>query len=97
MKRLLRCALLAAQLAACHHESAGQAQAKALLDRGVAAYQKADYAAAWPLFEQAAQAGHMKAPHYLGLMYLHGNGVTADAAQAFAQFQIAADKGDITS
>jgi len=49
MKRLLRCALLAAQLAACHHESAGQAQAKALLDRGVAAYQKADYAAAWPL------------------------------------------------
>ena len=27
MKRLLRCALLAAQLAACHHETAGQAQA----------------------------------------------------------------------
>ena len=77
MKRLLRCALLAAQLAACHHESAGQAQAKALLDRGVAAYQKADYAA--------------------GLMYWHGNGIAADAAQAFAQFQIAADKGDITS
>ena len=97
MKRLLRCALLAAQLAACHHESAEQAQAKALLDRGVAAYQKADYAAAWPLFEQAAQAGHMKAPRYLGLMYLHGNGIAADAAQAFAQFQIAADKGDITS
>ena len=87
MKRLLRCALLAAQLAACHHESAGQAQAKALLDRGVAAYQKADYAAAWPLFEEAAQAGHMKAPRYLGLMYLHGNGIAADAAQAFAQFQ----------
>lgn len=39
----------------------------------------------------------MKAPRYLGLMYLHGNGVTADPVQAFAQFQQAADKGDITS
>ena len=56
MKSLLLCILLAAQLTACHHESTEQAQAKALLDRGVAAYQKADYAAAWPLFEQAAQA-----------------------------------------
>lgn len=38
-----------------------------------------------------------KAPRYLGLMYLHGNGIAADAARAFAQFQQAADKGDITA
>lgn len=50
-----------------------------------------------PLFAQAAQARHMKTPRYLGLIYLHGNGVTANPIQAFAQFQQAAEKGDITS
>lgn len=90
--------ILALQLAACNGDSDNnKAQAKALLDSGIAAYQKEDYAAAWPLFAQAAQAGHMKTPRYLGLIYLHGNGVTANPIQAFAQFQQAADKGDITS
>ena len=36
-------------------------------------------------------------PHIIGLMYLNGTGLPKDPAQAFAQFQAAADKGDITS
>lgn len=38
----------------------------------------------------------MKAPRYLGLMSLNGQGVPRDAAQAFTYFQQAASKGDIT-
>ena len=53
-----------------HHNE----QAKALLDKGITLYQKQDYQHAMPYFEQAQQAGHMKAPRYLGLMYLNGAG-----------------------
>jgi len=49
-----------------------------------------------PYFEQAQQAGHMKAPRYLGLMYLNGEGVARNAKTAFAYFMQAAEVGDIT-
>ena len=71
-------------------------QAKALLDEGIALYQKKDYRHAMPYFEQAQQAGHMKAPRYLGLMYLNGEGVAQNAQTAFAYFTQAAEAGDIT-
>ena len=57
-------------------------QTKALLDEGIALYQKQDYQHAKPYFEQAQQAGHMKAPRYLGLMYLNGEGVAQNAQTA---------------
>ena len=63
-------ALLASYSAVPHHNE----QAKALLDKGITLYQKQDYQHAMPYFEQAQQAGHMKAPRYLGLMYLNGAG-----------------------
>ena len=64
--------------------------------RGIAFYQKHDYAQALPYFEQAQQAGHMKAPRYLGLMYLNGEGIAKNAQTAFAYFTQAAAAGDIT-
>ena len=85
-------ALLASCSAVPHHNE----QAKALLDEGIALYQKQDYQYAMPYFEQAQQAGHMKAPRYLGLMYLNGEGVVKNAQTAFAYFTQAAGAGDIT-
>ncbi|EFC51839.1 sel1 repeat family protein [Neisseria sp. P0004.S004] len=78
--------LLAACSAVPHHNE----QAKALLDEGIALYQKQDYQHAKPYFEQAQQAGHMKAPRYLGLMYLNGEGVAQNVQTAFAYFTQAA-------
>ena len=81
--------LLAACYAVPHHNE----QAKALLDEGITLYQKQDYQHSMPYFEQA---GHMKAPRYLGLMYLNGEGVAQNAQTAFAYFTQAAEAGDIT-
>ena len=38
----------------------------------------------------------MKAPRYIGLMYLNAFGVKKDEGRAFAEFQKAANRGDIT-
>ena len=86
LSALAATALLAACSAVPHHNE----QAKALLDEGITLYQKQDYQHAKPYFEQAQQAGHMKAPRYLGLMYLNGEGVAKNAQTAFAYFTQAA-------
>ena len=88
-------AILAVLLTACAAPLQRE-QAKALLDEGIALYQKQNYQHAMPYFEQAQQAGHMKAPRYLGLMYLNGEGVAKNAQTAFAYFTQAAAAGDIT-
>ena len=88
-------AILAVLLTACAAPSQRE-QAKARLDEGIALYQKQNYQHAMPYFEQAQQAGHMKAPRYLGLMYLNGEGVAKNAQTAFAYFTQAAAAGDIT-
>ena len=72
-------------------------QSRTILNQGVALYQQGDYAAALPLFKQSATLGNLKAPRYIGLIYLNGSGLPKDPARAFAQFQTAAAKGDITS
>ncbi|MDO4643173.1 MAG: tetratricopeptide repeat protein [Cardiobacteriaceae bacterium] len=69
---------------------------KILLDNAVVQYQAKSYQAALPLFEQASARGSMKAPRYLGLMYLNGEGVKRNPQRAFAEFQKAAVAGDIT-
>ena len=77
-------------------ESPEQKKARALLDAGIQAFDRAGYAQALPLFQQADEAGHMKAPRYIGLMYLNAFGVKKDEGRAFAEFQKAANRGDIT-
>ena len=82
MKSKLSALAISALLAACSAVPHHNEQAKALLDEGIALYQQ--------------QAGHMKAPRYLGLMYLNGEGVAQNAQTAFAYFTQAAEAGDIT-
>lgn len=94
--KILVLAIITAALAACAAAPTEREQAKALLDQGIALYQQQDYAAALPYFVQAEQAGQMKAPRYLGLMYLNGEGVAKDPSAAFAHFKEAAARGDIT-
>ncbi|RIY31969.1 hypothetical protein CKF54_05885 [Psittacicella hinzii] len=65
-------------------------------DQAVALYQAEDYQNALPLFVQATRMGNMKAPRYLGLMYLNGLGVKYNASNAFKYFVLAAQRGDIT-
>ena len=96
MKSKLSALVATALLAACSTIPQHNEQAKALLDEGIALYQKQDYQHAMPYFEQAQQAGHMKAPRYLGLMYLNGEGIAKNAKTAFAYFMQAAEEGDIT-
>lgn len=101
MKSLLTAAILL--LAACtslQTPDSANPQRKAArekLERGIALYQQHDYAAAQPLIKAAADAGDMKAPRYLGLMYFYGNGLPQSAEKAFAAFKQGAREGDITS
>nr|WP_314764290.1 hypothetical protein [uncultured Neisseria sp.] len=90
MKSKLSALAISALLAACSAVPHHNEQTKVLLDEGIALYQKQDYQHAMPYFEQAQQAGHMKALRYLGLMYLNGEGVAQNAQTAFAYFTQAA-------
>ena len=83
MKSKLSALVATTLLAACSTVPQHNEQAKALLDEGIALYQKQDYQYAMSYFEQAQQAGHMKAPRYLGLMYLNGEGVAKNAKNCF--------------
>ena len=76
-------------------QSAQHEAAKAVFDQALSAYQGKDYAAALPLFREAAAQGFFKADRYIGLMYLNGEGVDKDPQQAFAAFSRASAK-DIT-
>lgn len=96
MKSKLSTLVATALLASCSAVPQHNEQAKTLLDEGIALYQKQDYRHAKSYFELAQQAGHMKAPRYLGLMYLNGEGVAQNAQTAFAYFTQAAEAGDIT-
>lgn len=111
MKYLALTTVFALTLSACHTPilppdkvsdtqpilSADKQRQSELLNQALNYYQQHDYTQALPLFIQAEQAGHLKAPRYLGLMYLHGEGVAQDDKRAFSYFQKASDKGDITS
>lgn len=75
-----------------HNEKAG-----AYLDQGISYYNQKQYTQAMTEFRRADQLGHMKAPRYIGLMYLNGEGVIKNELKAFSEFQKAATKGDITA
>jgi len=61
---------------------------------GLAAYDKADYAAARTLLEPEAQKGDAAAQVKIGLIYAKGLGVPKDAARAFKWFQKSAAQGN---
>lgn len=49
---------------------------------GIALYEAEDYPAAMAAFQKAAETGHANAQFNLGLMYLNGEGVPVNYAQA---------------
>ena len=74
-----------------------KSNAKQALDEGVRLYQAGEYRQALPYFYTAKELGNIKAGRYIGLMYLHGQGVAQDDKTAFDEFLMASDKGDVTS
>lgn len=62
----------------------------------MAAYNKGDYATAFQLMQEAAEAGLPPAQYEFGYMYAEGQGVAQDLALAMAWYRKAADQGDAT-
>jgi TPR repeat protein len=63
-----------------------------MLEKGNAAYGRADYAAALPIFQSLTDHGDAPAQHNLGIMYENGLGVGQDAAEALRLYGLAADQ-----
>ncbi len=57
-------------------------------------YVSKEYKEAIPLLERAANAGHMRAPLVLGILYEQGTGVTEDHAAAARWYQKGMDNGN---
>ncbi len=64
-------------------------------EKGVAANERADYAAALEAWRAAADQGDARAQNHLGLMYQTGRGVPQDYGAAARWFQRAAELGDV--
>ena len=65
-----------------------------LLDKAVVLLQAGQAKQAWPLFQQAARAGNVRAQFQVGWQLDKGEGVAADAAAAAGWYRKAADQGD---
>ena len=92
-RRAVRCVLIALALAALA-PCAGTATAD--WDTGQSAYERGDAAAALEAWKPLAEAGDARAQAALGSLYIHGNGVPVDHAQALHWTRLAAEQGDIT-
>jgi len=64
------------------------------LEDGVAAYTRADYAAAMRLLKPLAEKGNSDAQYLLGGMYHKGQGVSEDKVRAYLYYDLAARAGD---
>ena len=71
-----------------------EATIKALMTRGVEAYDVGNYAVALDVFHQAAAMRVVEAMMYLGVMYGSGRGVDVDLNASSAWFHHAADAGN---
>lgn len=71
----------------------GHSLVQADLMKGLAAYQKKDYATALDHFKESSEAGDRMATHMMGSLYFEGHGVKKDLAKAAEYFSKAADKG----
>jgi hypothetical protein len=64
-------------------------------DKGDAAYERGDYAAALREWRPLVEQGDAKAQYDLGLMYKHGLGVERDYGEAVKWFRLAAERGEV--
>jgi len=62
-------------------------------DKGMAAYQRGDYATAYRELLTPAQQGYAKAQFILGVMYDNGKGVPRDDKEAVKWYRLAAEQG----
>ena len=62
-------------------------------NKGIAAYERGDYATALSLFRLAADQGLANAQYNLGVMYERGEGVPQDYKEAVRLYRLAADQG----
>jgi TPR repeat protein len=83
--------LLGAQSGAPAGQSETAPNLKALMARGVQAYDARNDTVALGIFRQAAVMGDVDAMMYLGVMYGTGRGVNVDYPSAMAWFRHAAD------
>jgi hypothetical protein len=66
---------------------------RARLNRGLAAFEKGDFAKALALWQPLAAAGHADAQFNLGLMHQNANGVVENLPQALSWYLKAAEQG----
>ena len=81
-------------LAVCTVVTVGSSLAIAGFDKGVAAYERGDYATALKEFRVLAEQGDATAQFILGVMYHDGRGVTQDYKEAVKWHRKAADQGN---
>jgi hypothetical protein len=62
-------------------------------NKGIAAYQRKDYAEALTWYHMAADQGYAAAQNNLGVMYRRGLGVVQDYTEAARWYRVAADQG----
>jgi len=77
----------------CVQAVAESAPLQTALDRGVQAAVRAEYLTALGIFQIHAAQGEASAQYNLGLLYLHGLGVPANALQAQYWFKQSAAQG----
>ena len=65
-------------------------------ERGQAAFEKGDVAAALEAWRPLAEAGDARAQAALGSLHIHGTGVPVDHAKALRWTRLAAEQGDVT-
>lgn len=66
-----------------------------VFEEGAAAFNRADYPTALYLWRPLAERGLAPAQINLGNIYLHGNGVVPNDAEAAKWFALAAEQGDV--
>ena len=88
--RWLFVALVAAALALCIRPTVAD------WDTGQAAYERGDIAAALEAWQPLAEAGDARAQAAIGSLYIHGQGVAVDYAEALRWTRRAAEQGDVT-
>ncbi|MDE0391636.1 MAG: tetratricopeptide repeat protein [Rhodospirillales bacterium] len=74
----------------------GMQSAAADWETGQSAYERGDIAAALEAWQPLAEAGDARAQAALGSLYIHGNGVAVDYAEALRWTRKAAEQGDVT-
>ncbi len=89
----MRAALVATAMLAAPVAASQPPTAAADYDAGMTLGRSGDYAAAFPLIQRAADAGHRDAMYVLGTMYSQGQGVTQSRATARLWFERAAVLG----